>query len=91
MSVWIELRCADSAEQHSNPIETGKYTRSGVLEVSECWSHDNSGAGQMSASSTQKSILETYSEISDVAKNSGWTRINRQWVCPHCSKYHGDK
>ena len=84
MSVWIELRCEDSAEDHSGPVrietDDGNY-------VSECWSHDKSGCGDIASAKNQKSVIGTYQYVIHEAKKQGWKKINGEWVCPHCVKY----
>lgn len=85
MSVWIELRCEDSAENHANPVRlTGG-------EWSECWSHDNNGCGDMASAVSQKSVLGTYKYVVKEALKSGWKKIDGEWVCPHCIKYGHEK
>lgn len=81
MSVWIELRCEDSAEDHSAPVRLpgGKW--------SECWSHGNHGCGDMASAASQKSVLETYKDVVKDALKSGWKKVDGEWVCPHCIKY----
>jgi len=81
MSVWIELRCEDSAEDHSKPVRL----KSG--EHSECWSHENSGCGDMVSGKNIKALIGGYKYVIEEAKKYGWKRIKGEWVCPHCVKY----
>jgi hypothetical protein len=85
MSVWIELRCEDSAEYHARPVRLPGGERS------ECWSHDNCGSGDMASAVSQKSVLETYKYVVKDALKFGWKKINGEWVCPHCIKYGHEK
>ncbi|ATC60282.1 hypothetical protein [Vibrio anguillarum] len=88
MSVWMELRCEESIEEHAERLYTGKIDR-GIKETSECWSHINSGCGETSDGASQKSVIETYKDIFRTATESGWKRVNGNWVCPHCLMYKG--
>ena len=74
MSVWIELRCEHSAEDHA---EKGGD--------SVCWSHRNQGCGEMS-SPQPEAIMETYKEVEQNALKAGWKKVYGEWVCPHCIK-----
>lgn len=86
MSVWVELRCEESCEEYAQELYTGEKIN-GVSCTSQCYSHHNDGCGEMSASASQKSVIENYKDICDHALKAGWKRINGNWVCPHCAKY----
>ena len=89
MSVWMELRCEQSSEEHAERLYTGRKDANGLDETSECWSHINSGCGETSASATQKSVIANYKDICRSATESGWERVNGNWVCPHCLEFKG--
>ncbi|USD35612.1 MULTISPECIES: hypothetical protein [Vibrio] len=91
MSVWIELRCEESCEDHADELYTGGKNKYGLPETSRCWSHDNRGVGEMSGSANQSSVLLTYKDIVKSAKAIGWEKVKGNWVCPHCVKYRGNQ
>ncbi len=89
MSVWMELRCEQSNEEHADRLYTGKQDGRGFNETSQCWSHMNNGCGDTSGNASQKSVIDNYKDICRRATKSGWKRVNGNWVCPHCLKYKG--
>lgn len=92
MSVWIELRCEESCEDHAEELVIDRSPKGiGSRNTSRCWSHDNNGCGLMSGSSNQADVLSTYKEVAQSALRCGWEKINGNWVCPHCVKYRGRK
>lgn len=77
MGIWIELRCEHRDKEESYGGELGEFH-------GRCWSHDNTGCGQI-ALDTVKDVVATKREIEGAAAASGWTRTREGWVCPFCS------
>lgn len=82
MSIFMELRCEDSCEEHA---EGGYVYQDGTPRMERCWSYDNSGCG-VHAGDTQKSGLLGIKELFDDAKKCGWIRMPHGWICPYCAE-----
>ena len=74
MPIWIEMRCADQAEEYAQGPENER-----------CWSHDNAGCGLLGGETTFEAKTQTSKLFAHLYK-SGWQRIKGHgWICPHCA------
>ncbi len=71
MATWIDFRCEDRGTSENN--------------AGECWSDSNSGPMGM-AGDTNESILQLMAILRAEAKESGWVRKARGWICPECAR-----
>jgi hypothetical protein len=78
MSVWIELRCDKAHEECAKPTGWGEERR-------ECYTLSNSSPTSF-ASATQKSVIASFNDVKAAARRGGWSIMDSEFVCPHCTK-----
>lgn len=73
MGMWIEIRCERRVEEASYGLQGG----------GRCLSHDNVGP-MGEAHDTRADVSALIQELEGQARNDGWVKTRKGWVCPRC-------
>lgn len=74
MSIWLEIHCDVRAPCPEGVVRSSPW----------CYGESGNQVGGM-AGNTRKGIWRCLVYLESVAKDQGWIKDRRGWVCPNCN------